>query len=365
MSDKSQKTEQPTPKRLEKARKDGNFPNARHFVSGVQLVAAVALLGSFAGGWVADIRRSFVFAFRMAFRPDLGTADITALSMTLVRRAFLPLVGGGALLVVLTLGMQLGSTKMGFSLKKLSPDLKRLNPLARVKGLGRQNIPALVQALILIPVCGAALYFVVQDNLGAYLALPLRSAMSGAAEIGLSLKDLLWKAAAVFGIFGCIDLYRQRRRYQKDLRMSKQEIRDEVKEQEGNPQVKAKIRRMRRDMLRRRMMSQVPKATAVIVNPTHYAVALKYDAAKGAPQVLAKGAGVLARRIRTEAETHSVPIVHEPVLTRALYAACDLGALIPVELYEAVAQVLAFVFSLRSRGKAAGYHEMPATAPSF
>lgn len=353
MSDKSQKTEQPTPKRLEKARKDGNFPNARHFVSGVQLVAAVALLGSFAGGWVADIRRSFVFAFRMAFRPDLGTADITALSMTLVRRAFLPLVGGGALLVVLTLGMQLGSTKMGFSLKKLSPDLKRLNPLARVKGLGRQNIPALVQALILIPVCGAALYFVVQDNLGAYLALPLRSAMSGAAEIGLSLKDLLWKAAAVFGIFGCIDLYRQRRRYQKDLRMSKQEIRDEVKEQEGNPQVKAKIRRMRRDMLRRRMMSQVPKATAVIVNPTHYAVALRYDAqTMTAPVVVAKGKNFLALQIRKKAIENQVPLIENKPLAQALYKVCEIGQEIPAEMYSAVAELLAFVYRLRMRGAA-------------
>ncbi len=350
MSDKSQKTEQPTPKRLEKARKDGNFPNARHFVSGVQLVAAVALLGSFAGGWVADIRRSFVFAFRMAFRPDLGTADITALSMTLVRRAFLPLVGGGALLVVLTLGMQLGSTKMGFSLKKLSPDLKRLNPLARVKELGRQNIPVLVQALILIPVCGAALYFVVQDNLGAYLALPLRSAMSGAAEIGLSLKDLLWKAAAVFGIFGCIDLYRQRRRYQKDLRMSKQEIRDEVKEQEGNPQVKAKIRRMRRDMLRRRMMSQVPKATAVIVNPTHYAVALRYDAqTMTAPVVVAKGKNFLALQIRKKAIENQVPLIENKPLAQALYKSSEVGQEIPAHLYRAVAEILAYIYRLMNR----------------
>jgi flagellar biosynthesis protein FlhB len=113
------------------------------------------------------------------------------------------------------------------------------------------------------------------------------------------------------------------------------------------------------------MIGMVGKADVIVVNPTHYSVALKYEATRGAPQVVAKGAGVIARRIREEGEKHGVPIVHEPVLTRALYRACDLGALIPVELYEAVAHLLAFVFSLRAKGASGGYHEMPKLQPAF
>jgi flagellar biosynthetic protein FlhB len=166
-------------------------------------------------------------------------------------------------------------------------------------------------------------------------------------------------------IVAAADYAVQRRRVMKDLMMTKQEVKEEFKQNEGNPEIRQAIRSRQAAISRNRMIGLVGKADVVVVNPTHYSVALKYDAEKGAPQVVAKGAGVMARRIRTEAEKHAVPIVHEPVLTRSLYRSCDLGALIPVELYEAVAQVLAFVFSLRSRGRAQGYHEMPAAAPAF
>jgi len=158
---------------------------------------------------------------------------------------------------------------------------------------------------------------------------------------------LLWKAAGVFLIFGCVDLFRQQRRYRKDLRMSKQEIRDELKESEGNPQIKSRIRRIQRDRLRHKMMQEVPKATAVIVNPTHYAVALRYAMdSMATPVVVAKGKNFLAQRIRQCALEHQVPIIENPPVAQALYRSVEVGQEIPAHLYRAVAEILAYVYKL-------------------
>ena len=347
MADKSQKTEQPTPKRLQKAREEGQFPNARHFVSAVQLLAAVALLTSQGTAWLAGLQADFRYVLAAAFRPQLRSLDILELSSGLLRRRFLPLVSAGAGLVVLTLGIQLASTRMGVSLKKLAPSLKRLSPLSRLREIGRQNVPALLQALVLLPVFAGALWFLIRDNLQAYLALPLGSAADGARQVADTLSRLLWKVSLVFLVFGCIDFVRQRRIFQQDMRMSKQEIRDEMKEVEGNPQMKARVRRLRREVLRRRMMQQVPKATAVVVNPTHFAVALRYDVGSmTAPTVLAKGKNYLALRIRQRAVEHQIPLVENPPLAQALYRSAEVGQEIPAHLYRAVAEILAYIYRL-------------------
>jgi len=151
----------------------------------------------------------------------------------------------------------------------------------------------------------------------------------------------------------------QKRRTTKQLRMTRQELREEMKQQEGNPEMRRSIRSRAMAISRNQMIRAVSAADVVVVNPTHFAVALKYDAAKGAPQVVAKGAGAIAAGIRTQAERNSIPIVHEPVLNRTLYKACEIGQLIPADLFEAVAHLLAFVFGLRAKGRADGYHELP------
>jgi flagellar biosynthetic protein FlhB len=162
-----------------------------------------------------------------------------------------------------------------------------------------------------------------------------------------SIQTLLWKAALVFIVFGAVDLLRQKRRYQSDLKMSKQDIRDEFKEVEGNPLMKQRIRRIRRDLARRHMMKAVPTATAVIVNPTHYAVALKYSMdSKGAPMVVAKGKNYVALRIRQKAVENQVPLIENPPLAQALYKSVDVGQEIPAQFYRAVAEVLAYIFKL-------------------
>jgi flagellar biosynthetic protein FlhB len=259
----------------------------------------------------------------------------------------LPLAVLGAVLIGITVAVQLGVTRMGVSMKKLAPSFQRLNPVTKLKQMPRQNLPALLQAVVMIPVFGAAVYYLVKDDFQGFLSLPLRSVPSAAAHVAGSIQALLWKASFVFVVFGAVDLVRQKQRYQKDLKMSKQEIRDEFKEVEGSPLMKQRIRRLRRDMARRRMMHEVPKATAVIVNPTHFAVALKYDMnLPGAPRVVAKGRNYLALRIRQKAIDHQVPLIENPPLAQALYKAVDVGQEIPADFYRAVAEVLAYVFKL-------------------
>jgi flagellar biosynthesis protein FlhB len=235
-------------------------------------------------------------------------------------------------------------------LKRLAPSFTRFNPMNRLKELPRQNIPAALQAMALMAVMGYVLYLLVRDNLPRLLLLPLATVPVGLAEIANAASQLLWRAAAILFLFGAIDLIRNRWMYYKQLRMSKQEIKDEAKESEGNPQVKGQIRRLRRELMRRRMMQDVPKATAIIVNPTHYAVAIRYEMdSMASPLVVAKGKNYLALRIRQKAIESGVPIVENPPLARGLYTAAEVGQEIPAEFYRAVAEVLAYIYRLMGR----------------
>jgi flagellar biosynthetic protein FlhB len=246
-----------------------------------------------------------------------------------------------------TLAFRLATTRFGFSLKKLAPDWKRLDPAAKLRELPQQNLAALAQAAVLLPLFLGAVYWVVRDKLEGFLVLPLGSVENGARFLGTSLMDVFWKAAAVFLVFGSVDLFRQMRRYRRDLRMSRQEVREELKDLEGNPQMKARIRRLQRERSRRQMMKQVPTATAVVVNPTHFAVAIRYVMeSMAAPVVVAKGKNYLARRIRQRAVEHQVPIIENPPLAQALYQSVDVGQEIPAHLYRAVAEILAYIFNL-------------------
>jgi len=215
-------------------------------------------------------------------------------------------------------------------------------------------VPNLVQAIILIPVFLWAVYVVMRDKLDALVALPLQSVEAGTAFITTSLMDLFWKAAGVFLVFGCFDLFRQLRRHSSEMKMSKQEIREESKDVEGNPQMKGRIRRLQRDRARKQMMKEVPSATAVIVNPTHFAVAIRYNMdSMAAPLVVAKGKNYLALRIKQKAIDNQVPIIENPPLAQALYKSVDVGQEIPPHLYRAIAEILAYIFKLMN-GKLPG-----------
>jgi flagellar biosynthetic protein FlhB len=347
MADSQQKTEQPTQRRIKKARDEGNFATARVFVSAMQFLAFVVVIHSRGPVWIVSVRSAMATVLQHALDPRLSTTEVITLSLDLLERMLVPFLWVGAILIGVTLAIQLGVTRLGISLKRLAPDPKRLNPISKLRELPKQNLPALLQAVVMIPVFGFTVYALLRDNFATYLSLPLQNVSAGAMQVAGSIQTLLWKATAVFIVFGAVDLLRQQRRYQQGLKMSKQDIRDEMKEVEGSPLMKQRIRRIRRSMARRRMMHEVPTATAVIVNPTHYAVALKYTmASPGAPRVVAKGKNYLALRIRRLAIENQVPLIENPPLAQALYKSVDVGQEIPAQFYRAVAEVLAYIFKL-------------------
>jgi flagellar biosynthesis protein FlhB len=347
MAERDQKTEQPTQRRMLKAREEGNFPSAQIFVGALQFLTFVAMLRFWGAGWIGAVHQTMAMLLRHALGTRLDSAFLMAAGLQLGKHVFMPLLITGAALLGVTLAAQFLVTRLGVSLKKLAPDLKRLSPMARLKQLPRQNIPALLQALVMLPVFSWTVYMLVKDDFVGFLSLPLQSVSVGAGKVGASIQTLLWKASCVFLVFGAVDLFRQQRRYQSDLKMSKQEIRDELKEVEGNPLMKSRIRRIRRDVARRRMMHEIATATAVVVNPTHYAVALRYDAkSPGAPMVVAKGKNYLALRIRKRATEAMVPLIENPPLAQGLYKSVDVGQEIPAQFYRAVAEILAYIYRL-------------------
>lgn len=347
MSDSGQRTEQPTQRKLQKAREKGQFAASKDFVGGMQLAVFVALLIAFSGSALNALVEMYRHSFRAAFAGELTKNRVLDLFRTTIPGQLSELGVMGCVIVAITVATHLPITRFGFAGAKLAPDLGRLNPASRLREMPRQNISSAVQGLILLPLFLYTVWAVLAPHIGEFLAIPLGSVESGALHVAVVIRDLLQKAALAFVALGCFDLYRQKKRYNADMRMSKQEVRDEHKEIEGNPQVKQRIRRLQRDAARRNMMKELPKATALVVNPTHYAVALQYDIeSTGAPKVIAKGKNYLALRIREKAAEYKIPIVENPPLAQALYKSVDVGQEIPAHLYRAVAEILAYIFRL-------------------
>lgn len=341
------RTEKPTQRRMEKARKEGRYPASRELLSAVQFLAFAYIVTAFGSGLIRQFRIVFQSGVALAFQSNSLLADLPAFARITFAALGTPLLAAGGVIVLSGLCIQMGMTRFGLAAPKLAPDLNRLNPLQKLRSLPAQNASALVQGLVIIPWFCATVWYLAADNRELFLKLPLMRLDGSWAVVRGALGNLIWKCAFIMAIVGILQFTRERRRYAQGLRMTKQEIRDEGKETEGNPQIKGRIRRIQRDLARRHMMKEVPKATAVIVNPTHYAVAIRYDmASMAAPRVVAKGQNYLARRIREIATDHQIPIVENKPLAQALYKSVDVGQEIPAHLYKAVAEILAYIYRL-------------------
>jgi flagellar biosynthetic protein FlhB len=352
MAGSGERTEKASKRKQDKARKEGQFPASKELLASLQFLTFVVLL---AIGWSPFLKRMRGMAryfLTAAFHIQLTGSGISTLYRQSVGEAFMPLLWLGGGLTTVALAGQLGSTRLGFAFEKLAPDLKRLSPLQKIKSLPSQNFGSFFQALLFLPLLGLAVYTIASKNLSAYASLTREGLLPALSVVAGSFKDLLWKAAYLFLAIGALDYFRAYRRHAKSLKMSKQEVRDEAKETEGNPQIKGRIRKIQRDLARRNMMKEVSKATAVIVNPTHYSVAIRYDLdSMAAPRVLAKGKNYLARRIKEIAIENQIPIIENQPLAQALYASADVGQEIPPHLYRAVAEVLAYIFKLMNPRK--------------
>ncbi len=344
------KSEKPTAQRMRKAREDGNFLSSRGMLTAAQFIAFVWLIGIVLPHWSNSMQQEARRLFSTTFDGDLTAEAWVALFRGILLHTLTPLIALGASMLAGAFAINLAVSRLGFSFNKLLPKLSNLNPMARLSALPMQNLKSLGEALFLVIVLGVLLHFLYQEQMGEILQIPFQSLPVTVSEVFSSIHGLLWKAAFIFVLFGSLDVAFQYQRYMKGLKMSKQDVRDEHKRSEGDPQIKMRIRRLRRELLRRQMMKQVPKATAVIVNPTHFAVAIRYEIeTMASPVVVAKGKNWLALRIRQVATQNEVPIVENPPLARALYDAAEIGSAISPEFYKAIAEVLAYVYKLMGR----------------
>lgn len=347
MQDRDQRTEQATPHRLKKAREEGRFPVSREAAGAVQFLLFTCLACGMADHWWPACHAWMRELLALAFTPSWGQRDVMNLMQQHIAPRAWKLAAAGSALTAAALLTQLTMTGFGLAGAKLVPDFSRLNPVSHLRELPSKNRRALVEAVLLMPLLLGLAWYVIAQELMRCLRAPLLELNTGAALMAAMIAGLLWKASLGFAAWGVIDLLRQKRRYMNDLKMTKQEIREEYKQQEGSPEMKMRIRRMRRQMLQRRMMAEVPKATAVVMNPTHFAVALKYgNAGMAAPKVVAKGKNYLALRIRQKALEHQVPVIENPPLAQALYKQVEVGQEIPPHLYRAVAEVLAYIYRM-------------------
>ncbi|NYT26378.1 flagellar type III secretion system protein FlhB [Alcaligenaceae bacterium] len=345
-----EKTEPASPRRLEKAREEGQVVRSRELNTFLVLSAGVGTLWLLGGYMFHGL--SSVVQDSMWFDPNVGrdTAVMLISAAGMAWRALFALLPLFGVLVVVAI---LASVLLGglvFSAKALEPKFERMNP---IKGIGRmfsaQTLVELFKTLAKAIVIGVVGVLVITSYRDEMLAL-MHATPSEALTYGMSLVALccaLIVAALILVVV--IDAPWQLYSHYKKLRMSRQDVKQEHKESEGDPHVKARIRQQQRSMARRRMMSEVPHADVVVTNPTRYAVALRYREGRGgAPVVVAKGAGLIAAQIRQVAGDHKVPLLSAPPLARALYHNVELDREIPVALYAAVAEVLAWVFRLRT-----------------
>ena len=351
------KTEKPTGKRLSKARKDGNIARTQEFGQWGSLFVLTLVLDPLLAHEATRLQELMKGSLQAIGNPDPKVAAQLLRSAGIQTMLTLVALGTGIMIIGVVAAVAQGG--MNVSTKPIKPNLKKLNPISGLKRMfGPQALWQGLKTLLKSALLGLVVYSAVKSIMpiiGGGL-MP----MSEVLEVLHTHAISLIRTVAEIGLaLAAVDYIVARRKRMKGLKMSKQEVKDEHKQAEGDPKVKGAIRSRQMAIARRRMINDVAEADVLLVNPTHVAVALKYDPAVGAPRVVARGAGALAARIRMVAAEAAVPTVHDIPLARALYRSCEVGQEIPRELFAAVASVLAFVISRRNRGESGGSHETP------
>ncbi len=343
------RTEQATPRKRSKHREEGKVPLSREILSLAVLLgggAALLLALPHAGEELAQLCRVVLGGLDRV--GSGGPEGWTAASLRAGAAVLLP-VGIASTAGALCAGM--AQTRGLFTMKSLRPRFSQVaNPLPQLRRLlfSKEALTTLLQAAFKVAVIVAATWHLFWQEMQVLSGLSGRPLAEGMNRLLGAVAGLGLRVIAVLALFAAIDYLLVRRRFEETIKMSKQEVKDEAREQDGDPEVKRRQRTRAREILRNQMLRAVTRADVVVVNPTHFAVALRYDAATmPAPQVVAKGSDELAAKIREVARSHQVPIVHNPPLARLLYAEVRLGRNVPVKLFGAVAEVLAYVYRLR------------------
>ena len=344
------RTEKPTPKKREEARKKGHVAQSREIPSAMILMTALAVF--YFGG--RAMARHLAELMQVSFRNlDSGwiqsPGSVQLMTGWLVKETLSLIMP--MMLALLIIGIVANVAQFGFNFKEdlMVPDFKKLNPLSGAKRLvSLKALVELVKSVFKIGFVGLIAYLILQKELVTIPSLIRAEVVETAGYMGTVAFKIAFFVCLGLIVLAAADFAYQRWQHTKNLMMTKQEVKEERKQSDGDPQVKSRIRSMQIEMAQRRMMAAIPTADVVITNPTHFAIAIKFDAqTMDAPQVVAKGADYMAQRIREIAQENDVPLVENKPLARTLYGSTDIGDFIPAELYRAVAEVLAYVYRLK------------------
>ena len=352
--DDDSKTEQPTSRRLDKAREQGNVLQSQEVKTVVMLTAMLVVV------WLGlPVLINLLKAYMAGMLDNLGNVritdpkDLVQLSTDVLLHIGLALATPFAIMIAFALVASLGQTDFMLVLEKLAPDFNKVNPMTGLKRIfSMHSIAELVKNVLKLTVVGVGCYWFLKPRMKELELLMSMDLISVVIYIHQTLVKLIMAVVIMMLVVAGMDWAYQRFTFLKGLRMTRQEIKDENKDTEGDPMIKSRLRSLRIARARQRMMASVPKADVVITNPTHFACALKYDIeSMGAPVLIAKGQDFTAQRIRELATEHEIPIVENPPLARALYAAVEIDQEIPPEHYKAVAEVISYVMRLKEKNR--------------
>jgi flagellar biosynthetic protein FlhB len=344
------RTEKPTPKRKQDARRKGQVAQSKE-VAGVLILMLSLTLFTLAGAWMFAylsqyLRGAFETIASAKIHEPAGAEVLLIQTAGIIFKLTLPVMG-----LALVAGLAGNVAQFGFVLSghALTPKLSKLNPVSGLKRLfSLRSLVELIKSLLKIVLIGGVAFVVVQKELQVIPTLPHQSVFDILFFVGRVAFKIFFYVTVVLLVLAGLDYAYQRWEHERELKMTRQEVKDELKQTEGDPRVKARIRSIQMETARKRMLEAVPDADVVITNPTHLAVALQFDAdTMAAPCVVAKGAGSVAERIRKIAAEHAIPVVENKPLAQTLFKTVDIGGSIPVELYRAVAEILAYVYRLK------------------
>jgi flagellar biosynthetic protein FlhB len=349
------RSEKPTPKRRGEARKRGQVAKSPEINSAAVLLATVTALVLFGPYLLRKLEEIVRVGIQQAGDPRLaseaGLAGLTSWGLRSIAIVSAPIVAAALVAGVLA---NVAQVRLRFTPLALKPKFSKLNPMPGLKRMaGKDGWVEAAKASIKTLVVGAVAFFSVWPRMAALGGLTGLPPDSLVHELAFAIRDLAIRVAAAFALIAIADYAWQRRRHENQLKMTKEEVKQEMRQSDVSPEVKRAIKRRQFEAARRRMLAAVPTADVVVVNPTHFAVALRYDGSTSAPEVVAKGADLVAAAIRRVADEHEVPIVHNAPLARSLYREVELGQQIPEEFFQAVAEVLAFVYRAAGRRRAA------------
>ncbi|WP_420549428.1 flagellar biosynthesis protein FlhB [Curvivirga sp.] len=362
--DDGEKSEEPTARKLQKAREKGTVANSKELTTWLMLLGVALIIGA-SGPYVAGaIRDKLVVFIAQAHQVPFHSTDLKDFLFDVIGSVLLiilwPILG----FLILAFMGNVGQFGLKISLESIKPKFSKLDPIKGAKKyFNAKQLVEFVKNIIKLIVIGSAGVITLIPDLGVLQAMPGIDVAFLPREIYILLLKVMTVVLLILFVIAIGDLVFQRYQHKKQLRMTKQEVKEEFKNVEGDPQVKGRIRQIRMQRAAERMIQAVPQADVVVTNPTHFAVALAYDQdAMDAPKVLAKGQDVIAARIREIAEENEIPMVENPPLARALYATAEVDEYIPEEHYKPVAEVISYVYNLRSRGKTKGRMGKPEQA---